>query len=62
MSETLSKVFELDAADIQAALEQMPPHTEYTGYDKLARQLYSMGLVDHEPTAFKDLPNYEDVK
>lgn len=62
VSETLSKVFELDSADIQAALEQMPPHTEYTGYDKLARQLYSMGLVDHEPTAFKDLPNYEDVK
>ena len=62
VAEKLSPVFELDKEYIMTAFEEMKPGSEYLGYDKLAQLLYEIKLIEKEPTEFKDLPNYEDLK
>lgn len=62
VSETLSPIFGLDAKYIADALTSCPPTTEYSGYNKLAKLLHEIGLVEKEPTKFEDLFNYEDIK
>lgn len=62
VAETLSTVFEVPKEDIITALEQTPPTNEYKGYDKLAGFLYEIGLVEHEPTKFSEMFNYEDLE
>jgi len=62
VSEKLSPIFGLDAKYIADALTSCPPTTEYSGYNKLAKLLYDIGLVENEPTKFEDLFNYEDIK
>ena len=62
VAEKLSPVFELDKDYILTAFEEMKPGSEYLGYDKLAQLLYDINLIEKEPTAFKDLINYEDLK
>lgn len=59
---TLSPIFELEEEYILTALEEMPPCSEYSGYNKLAKLLFDIGLLEKEPTAFEDLANYEDIK
>lgn len=62
VAQKLSPVFDLDEEYILSAFEAMPPRKEYLGYDKLASLLYEINLLEKEPTLFKDLPNYEDIK
>lgn len=62
VAEKLSGVFDLDGEYILAALTQMPPRVEYSGYDKLAEIMHEIGLIENEPTKFEDLFNYEDIK
>lgn len=62
VAKKLSPIFDLGEEDILFALNTMPPQSQYKGYDKLAQLLYQIGLVEHEPTKFEDLANYNDIK
>ena len=62
VAKKLSTVFELEEEYVLTALEEMPPCSEYSGYDKLAQMLYEIGLLEKEPTKFKELESYEDIK
>lgn len=62
VAKTLAPVFELDENYILEAFTEMPPRTGYIGYDKLAKLMFDIGLIENEPQKFSDLPNYEDIK
>ena len=61
VAEKLSPIFDLDKEYILTAFKEMKPTNVYSGYDKLAQLLYDINLIEKEPTAFKDLPNYKDL-
>jgi len=62
VAKKLAPVFELDEKYILDAFNEMPPRIGYTGYDKLAKLMFEIGLIEKTPTLFNDLPNYEDIK
>lgn len=60
-AQMLSELFGIDASDILDVLQKMPPHKEVAGYDKQARFMYEIGILEKEPTKFADLPNYDKI-
>jgi NitT/TauT family transport system substrate-binding protein len=49
--------------NIEQMLRDNPPEIEISesSYDRLASFMYEIGLLDHEPKKFSELPNYESI-
>jgi NitT/TauT family transport system substrate-binding protein len=54
---------EIDAADIVEQLKSAPPKLEISesAYDKVAALMYEVGMLDHAPKKFSELPNYASI-
>jgi NitT/TauT family transport system substrate-binding protein len=60
----LAKYWEGESIEnIEQMLRDNPPKVEISesGYDKLASFMYEIGLLDHEPKKFSELPNYDTI-
>jgi ABC-type nitrate/sulfonate/bicarbonate transport system substrate-binding protein len=60
-SQQLAQEYDIDAKLVYDAMLSAPARIEVAGYDKLASFMYEIGLLDHEPKKFSELPNYESI-
>ncbi len=61
VSELLSPLFDISAAQIEKEFAMFPPDIEIYGYDETAQILYEYGYLDAPATPFNQLPNYETI-
>ena len=57
----LSELYKCDNAEILGIMESLPPTKEITGYNKLTELMYESGMLQKQPVAFENLPNYDKI-
>jgi hypothetical protein len=58
---TVKVKFEIEAAQIEKQIIEMPPKMEITHYDELADFLVDIDVLSSQPKLFSELSNYADI-